>query len=396
MAEHCTDVVPTPIRQRWLSNMVGCVDRSMQSAQILYVRVQCPMCIRPFALLELMKMAQARNKWNVCEGAEVIPYPQRIITPPFGTSTHTHLQPTPARHEQVAELAVQVREDAFENDTRFCVSDKGTSKKKSVNHRTSPFSLTPIEVRLSSENGLFLALFSTIREFATSKFLPWALKLHVLFDRIKWRIEESKWTTILDLNDHVLLETFRNLGAGDVCAIADVCSTFKRNAQAEFMLWNKNLNFSTSAECNLHIRQLAPALRNFASSTAVIGISLTPAHRNQSPHVLKLIIKYCGVSLNELKLECVDFSASMVLKMSRLLSRPIVRSNWNQPRRKCFHSGRFCSESHTRNASQTQIVARLIIECCTSHKSIDHSLQRHNSDHCWMHSTNRKIRITRV
>lgn len=54
--------------------------------------------------------------------------------------------------------------------------------------------------------------------------------------------------TILNLNDDVLRETFRNLNALELGAIADTCSAFKRNAQAEFSLRSKDLQFTNDHE----------------------------------------------------------------------------------------------------------------------------------------------------
>lgn len=51
-------------------------------------------------------------------------------------------------------------------------------------------------------------------------------------------------STILNSHDDVLIETFQNFNAFELGAVADTCSTFKRNAQTEFSLCSKNLKIT--------------------------------------------------------------------------------------------------------------------------------------------------------
>lgn len=149
-------------------------------------------------------------------------------------------------------------------------------------------------------------------------------------------------TSYLDLNDDVLREIFRNLDADDLCAVADLCSSFKRNAQAEFAQRYKDLRFDTdqhaadyvydadniSNRCNsantirFQLKRMALILRNFGLSLTSLDIDLPLElrKRNQSQHVIEMVSIYCGESLKELKLSNLEFSVETVRIMQPLLS----------------------------------------------------------------------------
>lgn len=125
---------------------------------------------------------------------------------------------------------------------------------------------------------------------------------------IKCKMSQSpkrKWirpgTTRLELNDHVLRETFRNLNARDLCVVADVCSVFKQNAQAGFSMRYKGLHFIILIHNkkrlfyrfdanDIDLRLLAPALRHFRRSLSAINIWLDAY--NHSLRILKLVTQY--------------------------------------------------------------------------------------------------------
>lgn len=76
-------------------------------------------------------------------------------------------------------------------------------------------------------------------------------------------------TSLQDLNDDVLRETFKYLGVYDLGVIADVCSSFKRIAQEEY---------GRRKETNLRRPPLKPifhVIRNFEHSLLSIVIDET-------------------------------------------------------------------------------------------------------------------------
>lgn len=169
-------------------------------------------------------------------------------------------------------------------------------------------------------------------------------------------------TTTLDLNDDVLRETFRHLNASDLCAVADVCSAFKRNAQAEFSLRFTGLHFNAQVlikdydtdgdykfnTATLQIRQLAPMLRNFGSSLNAIHIC--SPHVRWSHQITKLVAKYSGESLNCLYFNRIHFTRDAINELRPVLSRlerlKLDFCSWNS-RFVASEMFSFCSELHT-------------------------------------------------
>lgn len=80
-------------------------------------------------------------------------------------------------------------------------------------------------------------------------------------------------TTIRDLNDHVLRETFSHLDDLDLHAVSDVCSQFERNALAEissrfkqkrFVIWIYHELPKTGGSNNMiRLRNFLPLIRKF-------------------------------------------------------------------------------------------------------------------------------------
>lgn len=119
-------------------------------------------------------------------------------------------------------------------------------------------------------------------------------------------------TSIVELNGDVLRETFQHLSDGDLCAVADVCSTFKRNAQAEFSSHYRNGLFRATPQ------RLGAELRNFGSCLRSPQIELSASYRrmlHRSKMPLELIFKYCGEALIEVHFINFTFSIGNVLKM---------------------------------------------------------------------------------
>lgn len=168
-------------------------------------------------------------------------------------------------------------------------------------------------------------------------------------------VDMSSATTIDDLNDDVLRAIFTHLSASELCVVADVCSAFTRNAQAEFSSRYKMVDFLVGREQEyrqyknpLHLRQLAPALRNFGQSIVSIGISLE--RHEQSSQAVKFITQYCGASLKEMALENIKFTFGMILKLQPLLSRlgalKLYDCKW-ESNRDASTMLSFCPELHT-------------------------------------------------
>lgn len=132
-------------------------------------------------------------------------------------------------------------------------------------------------------------------------------------------------TTILELNDDVLSETFKHLNDRNLCVVADVCSTFKRNAQAEFASRYKKkyfiLRVSVPAWGPIDFPPSLIAIRNFGRQINNLRIILHKPIANRSQTLMELVIERCGETLNGLSLECFHFSASIVPKLRPLLSR---------------------------------------------------------------------------
>lgn len=122
---------------------------------------------------------------------------------------------------------------------------------------------------------------------------------------------ERSTTTIHELNDHVLCETFQHLDDRELCAVADVCSMFKRNVQAEFSWRYRNKRFhietrsvTKKAQCvenQIDIRKLPPVLRNFGPVIKSFGLQLTSmSSMKHSKIILGLIFKYFGTELTDI------------------------------------------------------------------------------------------------
>lgn len=138
-------------------------------------------------------------------------------------------------------------------------------------------------------------------------------------------------TTILDLNDDILRETFTHLGTFQLGAIADVCSTFKRIAQAEISSRQKTtlLQFYISVDDEQDelgaeqtpLRQLPSLLRNFGPLLTDIEINLVSMVVCYSQQIMELIVRYCGGTLNVLILKKMKIDEELLLTFQPLLRR---------------------------------------------------------------------------
>lgn len=163
-------------------------------------------------------------------------------------------------------------------------------------------------------------------------------------------------TTIGDLNDHVVREVFANLDDFALFCIADVNTTFNRNARAVIALRYKHKRFHISIQedniCKLSTeptfeRMQLPAstfLRNFGFSLNSLHIHMS---RKSFHDMLELIDHYCGESLCELSLERIDLTADHIPKMRPLLSRlttlKLLECSW-ESEAVCVKMSSFCSQ----------------------------------------------------
>lgn len=61
----------------------------------------------------------------------------------------------------------------------------------------------------------------------------------------------THFTVILDMNDKCLVEVFKHLKLADLCAVAEVCRRFKKNATTCFELSEKkDLILSEDIKCD--------------------------------------------------------------------------------------------------------------------------------------------------
>lgn len=122
-------------------------------------------------------------------------------------------------------------------------------------------------------------------------------------------------TTIQDLNDDVLRETFRR----GLCTVADVCSTFKRNAVAEFSTRNKDEYIGLSFGGNGLSKQSLPMLRDFGSVIRFLRVFFNG--KVHSAQIVEFIVQYCGKTLKGLFMQNFMFSINLISKLQPLHSQ---------------------------------------------------------------------------
>lgn len=126
-------------------------------------------------------------------------------------------------------------------------------------------------------------------------------------------------TTIQDLNDKVLRETFRHLDSRGLCTVADVCSTFKKNAVAEFSARQDREYVYLKFGAKSNSKQSLSMLRNFGSVIRCLRIYLD--RKVHSARITTFITQHCGESLKGLSLQNFGFSINVVSELRPLLSQ---------------------------------------------------------------------------
>lgn len=159
--------------------------------------------------------------------------------------------------------------------------------------------------------------------------------------RSKRRCIKPSAKTANKLCDDVLCDTFQHLSDYDLCAVAEVCSVFKRNAQAEFKSRWKNKRFAIEIVCNsdpyiykqmFRLRHVPSLFRNFGSLIKILEIDCVYIS-NKSEQVMKSIVQYCATTLTVLSLKCVQFTAvvSQLQPVFSLLKMLELVSCWDDP-----------------------------------------------------------------
>lgn len=133
-------------------------------------------------------------------------------------------------------------------------------------------------------------------------------------------------TKIHDLNDDVLREVFKNINDFEMSAVADVCTTFGRTAEALFSSRFQQNSFSiyipfTRKGESFDFRPLHSLLRRFGKSMQSLDISLNNRNPVYCLRVMKMVDRYCGEKLKELLLSSIGFTADLMPILRSLLSR---------------------------------------------------------------------------
>lgn len=170
----------------------------------------------------------------------------------------------------------------------------------------------------------------------------------------KRRCIRSTSTTILDLNDHVLCKTFENLDDNELCTVADVFSTFRRNAQAVFSnrYRQKHLRISIwyTHQAATDLRRAYSILRNFGPLIKSLNLTLHGIDAHHSNSFFKMFDQLFAKTLNELVLYGITFTKDLILTMEPLL-KPLLKMKVYNCRfdAECNPSEMFslCAELHT-------------------------------------------------
>lgn len=139
-------------------------------------------------------------------------------------------------------------------------------------------------------------------------------------------------TTFNDLNDFIQRKIFDYLHDFDLCAVADVSTNLKQNAQATFYQRNKSGGCSMSVRGDeeriireareMHLHLLPSVLRNFGPLINSLRIALDNSVRIHSQRILELIVCYCSATLDDISLAQFildnDFGPAMYPLLLRL------------------------------------------------------------------------------
>lgn len=130
-------------------------------------------------------------------------------------------------------------------------------------------------------------------------------------------------TTIQELNDDVLRDTFQYLDDQSLEAIARVCPAFRWNAQAEYSTRRKhqyNAFYIKWQTERFDLGRMLSALRSFGPAMRFLKITLYNC-RELSPAVLESLTQHVGETLIGLILENIDFTNAIMPIIRPSLSR---------------------------------------------------------------------------
>lgn len=153
------------------------------------------------------------------------------------------------------------------------------------------------------------------------------LFLDKLFHRKKETKPISISTTIYDLNDDVLRETFEYLNIEQLYIMSDVCTRFRRVAREEFASRGKIVTLTDSEiiremDINSQLVYLGypywvPFIRRFGD----VITSIHSFSRRRAPMpFLKAIAEYCSQSLLELELNTTVWTQELILEWQPILA----------------------------------------------------------------------------
>lgn len=106
----------------------------------------------------------------------------------------------------------------------------------------------------------------------------------------------------------------------DLCIVADVCSSFRRNAQTEFSL-RYNQKYIGYRIISREFSRLLSVLRHFGPQIRFLRIILHDSTPNSSQKLLEFIIRYCGETLDGLSLRNIIFTTRLTPQLRSLFSR---------------------------------------------------------------------------
>lgn len=123
---------------------------------------------------------------------------------------------------------------------------------------------------------------------------------------------------ISDLNDDCLREICEHLDLSALCVFADVCSRFKRNAEASFASLKLKAISKIMWE-NLPARNQYRLVRNFGAS--ITSLAAVKKYDTNEDAIIDLILHYCVESLNALTLHYFGLNDEIGRKLRPLLLR---------------------------------------------------------------------------
>lgn len=103
---------------------------------------------------------------------------------------------------------------------------------------------------------------------------------------------EPPITTLLDLDDDVLRETFEKLDDYDLLTVANVCSNFRRNAQDVFSLRYQRKSFELIF-WDFNVMNTFRYLLAIGSVLTSLDVSIGRTTFN-SKQIMKVVVQYCG------------------------------------------------------------------------------------------------------